>query len=179
MIVDLAPQRAASPGRSSPNRESTDVSIREWEENDFASTARIIHESYRGEHDSRINSQYASEEGCAELLSVLTEHLWCGDFLPRVSRVAVSGSGKRVGVLIASRIAEGVGHISQISILPDYQGRGIGRRMICEALARFSSRGFNKVSLAVTATNANAFHLYRSCGFRTRHCFPVFYREKH
>jgi len=32
--------------------------------------------------------------------------------------------------------------------------------------------------LAVTTANTNAFHLYESCGFRTIHTFPVFYREK-
>ncbi len=167
-----------SSGRPSHSREPSDVSIREWKEDDFAAASRIIYESYRGEPDRSINSQYASEEGCAELLSVLTEHVWCGDFLPRVSRVAVSGKGKKVGVLLASRIADGVGHISQISILPHYHGRGIGRRMICEALSEFGSRRFKRVSLAVTSANANAFHLYQSCGFRTRHRFPVFYRER-
>lgn len=189
MLIDLAQVRAAarventldgtySTGRVAEGRDLSAVSIKNWEEPDFEAAARIIYESYRGEYDSRINSQYASLEGCAELLSVLIEHVWCGEFLPQVSRVAVSSRGKRVGVLIASRIADGIGHISQISILPDYQGRGIGRRMIDEALLRFNGCGFKRVSLAVTATNANAFHLYQSCGFRTKHSFPVFYRER-
>jgi len=109
---------------------------------------------------------------------VLTEQIWCGEFLPQASRVAVSRStDKKLGLLIASRIAEGSGHISQISILPDYQGRGIGRAMIGEALAEFERRRFDCVSLAVTSANEPAYHLYRSCGFRTVHTFPVFFRE--
>ena len=154
-----------------------DISLRGWREGDFASAARIIHRSYRGEHDSRINSQYQTEEGCAELLTILTEHVWCGDFLPSVSRVAVErASGRRVGVLIASRIAKGAGHIGQISILPAYQGKGLGRLMIGMAIGELERRGYETISLAVTDANASAFHLYQSCGFRTVHQFPVFYR---
>lgn len=156
-----------------------EVFIRPWQDLDFAAAAGVIHRSYRGEHDSRINSQYRSEEGCVELLTILTDHIWCGDFLPRVSRVAVDRrTGEQVGVLIASRIADRAGHIGQISLVPSHQGRGIGRRLIGEALAEFRQRGFEAVSLAVTATNRNAFHLYQSCGFEVIHTFPVFYRER-
>ncbi len=163
-------------GRSGPLH---DISIRAWEEDDFLQAARIIHRSYRGKHDSRINSQYATEEGCAELLMILTDHVWCGEFLPHVSRVAVkSATDSQAGVLIASRIAAGTGHIGQISIHPDFQGIGLGRRMIYGALSEFHRRGFNSASLAVTSANAVALHLYQSCGFRTVHTFPVFYREK-
>jgi ribosomal protein S18 acetylase RimI-like enzyme len=156
-----------------------DLSIRAWEETDFIEAARIIHRSYKGKHDSRINSQYATEEGCAELLMILTDQIWCGDFLPQVSRVAERiAAHNPVGVLIASRIASGVGHIGQISVLPAYQGVGLGRQMIYGALSEFYGRGFNSVSLAVTSANAAALHLYESCGFRSVHSFPVFYRNK-
>jgi ribosomal protein S18 acetylase RimI-like enzyme len=33
------------------------------------------------------------------------------------------------------------------------------------------------VSLAVTSANTSALYLYESCGFRTIHTFPVFFRE--
>lgn len=155
------------------------ISLRAWEEDDFTQAARVIYRSYRGKHDSRINSQYATEEGCAELMMILTDHIWCGDFLPQVSRVAIHpATGKQVGVLLASRISAGTGHIGQISVDPAYQGLGIGRRMIYDALSEYHGRGFNSASLAVTSANAAALHLYESCGFRTIHTFPVFYREK-
>jgi ribosomal protein S18 acetylase RimI-like enzyme len=159
------------------SRHAFDIAVRPWQDDDFADAARIIRRSYRGEPDSLINSQYRTEAGCAELLSILTDHIWCGDFLPRVSRVAVDrASGARVGVLIASRIAGRSGHIGQISIVPPYQKRGIGRRMIEAALSEFKGRGFTTASLAVTAANFSALHLYQSCGFKTVHRFPVFYK---
>ena len=168
-----------SPGVAGESRDLPGATIRGWREDDFASAARIIHRSYRGEYDSRINSQYQTEEGCAELLTILTEHVWCGEFLPEVSRVAVdSATGNRVGVLIASEIADGAGHVGQISILPSHQGRGIGRRMIDLVMSDLQDEGYETISLAVTSANTSALHLYESCGFRTIHEFPVFYRDR-
>ena len=158
--------------------ELPDISIGQWKQDCFEQAARIIHRSYSGRHDSRINSQYRTQQGCAELLTILTDHIWCGDFLPQASRVAVRPSGAMAGILIASRVSRGVGHLGQISVHPAQQGRGIGRRMIESALTEFRRQGYSEITLAVTTANTNALHLYESCGFRTIHTFPVFYREK-
>jgi len=155
-----------------------DISIRRWQQTDFEQAARVIHRSYRGKDDSRINSQYRSLQGCADLLTILTDHFWCGDFLSDVSVVAVRASGALGGVLIASRVASGVGHLSQISVHPGHQGRGIGRRMIERAVSRFRDLNYRSVTLAVTTSNTNALRLYESCGFKTIHTFPVFYRDR-
>lgn len=179
MLVSLsALDHLFESGAMQTNSATPDIIIRDWQEEDFDEATRIIHSSYRGEHDSRINSQYQTEEGCADLLSVLTDHLWCGDFLPDVSRVAIDQTtGKPIGVLIASRISAGVGHIGQISIRPNFQGIGVGRRLIYSSLDEFDLCGFQTVSLAVTASNTYAYHLYESCGFRTVHTFPVFCKD--
>ena len=155
-----------------------DVSIRRWQQNDARHATRVIHRSYRDTHDSRINSQYRTLQGCGELLAILTDHIWCGDFIPQASSVALSPRGAMAGVLLASRVSRGVGHIGQISIHPANQNRGIGRRMIKVALMEFRRLGFEGVTLAVTGANTNAMHLYESCGFSTIHTFPVYYREK-
>jgi ribosomal protein S18 acetylase RimI-like enzyme len=176
MLLDLEPGPV---GRNEERADYTnEIRVRSWRADDFHQAVRVIHRSYSGTHDSRINSQYRTEEGCAELLAILTDHIWCGDFLPQVSRVAVRRGENIVGVLIASRVSRGVGHIGQISVHPAHQGRGIGRRLIASALAEFRRMGFKSATLAVTTANAPAHHLYQSCGFRTIHTFPVFHREK-
>ena len=173
MLLDVGGEDHANPSAELP-----DISFRPWRADDFDRAARIIHRSYRGRHDSRINSQYQTVQGCADLLTILTDHFWCGDFLPQVSLVAVRQSGALAGVLIASRVASGIGHLGQISVHPAHHGQGIGRRMIEIALSNFRQRGYKSVTLAVTTANTNAFHLYTSCGFRTIYTFPVFCREK-
>jgi hypothetical protein len=40
------------------------------------------------------------------VVAMLTDHFWCGNFLPDVSMVAYRSSGTLVGVLIASRVAQ-------------------------------------------------------------------------
>lgn len=173
MLKDLGGEEERSCSADLP-----DISIRPWRQGDFDQAARVVHRSYRGKHDSRVNSQYKTVQGCAELLTILTDHFWCGDFLREASVAAVRPTGALAGVLIASRVASGVGHLGQISVHPAHQSRGIGRRMIETSLSEFRRRAYKSVSLAVTTANTSAFHLYESCGFRTIHTFPVFYREK-
>lgn len=174
-------ERSVLPDQSSRPQtfNSPNILLRPWQDEDFGQATKVIHSSYVGKLDSLINSQYCTEEGCADLLAILTDHLWCGKFLPHVSRIAVDQtSGRLVGLLIASRISPGIGHISQISVKPINQGQGIGRRLIQAALDEFFALSFKKVSLAVTHANTNALHLYESCGFRAVHSFPVFHLEK-
>lgn len=160
-------------------RPAPDIFIRAWRDDDFNASVKVIQSSYKDTVDSQINNQYCTEEGCADLLAVLTQHVWCGDFLPHIARVAVDEkTNKILGLLTASRIADGRGHISQISVRPEYQGLRIGRRMIESALKEFAILNFETVSLAVTAVNRNALHLYESCGFQTAHSFPVFYLNR-
>ena len=180
MRADLKPSAGdekTAPGRRR-KRQPPDIELRAWEEDDFSRAVRVIHRSHRDQHDSRINSQYRTEEGCAELLSILTDSIWCGSFMRRVSRVAIDrASGNQLGILIASRISARTGHLGQISVLPRYQGLGIGRRLIDAALSDFRQLGFDSVTLAVTTANVGAVHLYGSCGFYTIHEFPVFFSE--
>lgn len=174
MMLELNGDRAAEPRLSAC---PAGLTTRSWRSDDFGQAARIIHRSYKGGHDSLINSQYRTEEGCADLLAILTDHIWCGDFLGGVSRVGVGAGGNLAAVLIASRISGGSGHISQISIHPAHQNRGLGRRLMSEAISEFRRLGYESASLAVTSTNEPAYHLYESIGFRSIHVFPVYYRD--
>ncbi|HEY7912830.1 MAG TPA: GNAT family N-acetyltransferase [Blastocatellia bacterium] len=173
MMSELGGERTASLAASKPEAQS--IELRPWREDDFAQAARIIHRSYQGQYDARINSQYRTEEGCAEILSILTDTPWCGDFLPQVSRMAARrSSGHVIGILIASRIAPGVGHIGQISIHPAFQKQGLGRRLLYGAMAEFERCGLGRVTLAVTGANTAAVNLYETSGFRSIHQWPVF-----
>jgi ribosomal protein S18 acetylase RimI-like enzyme len=161
-----------------PTKKPPKISIRQWRHDDLQEAARIVHLSSEGQVDSKINSQYRTEGGCQELLSILIDSPWCGRFLERASRVAVSKeTGRPVGLLLAAQIARHSGHISQISVLPQYQGIGIGRSLLTSALYCFQRLGFQTVSLTVTRSNLRAFNLYASCGFRTAHAFNAFSKE--
>jgi ribosomal-protein-alanine N-acetyltransferase len=60
------------------------------------------------------------------------------------------------------------GHVSWImslAVTPHQQGRGLGRRLMVEALRRLRTEHVHQVRLTVEPTNATAIMLYRSLGF--------------
>lgn len=154
------------------------VRLRPWRDGDFGVVADVIYRSYQGSVDSRVNCQYRTHEGCADLLDALTDSPWCGRFDPLMTQVAVDGdTGRTCGVALASAISSDTAHLSQISVLPSHQGAGVGRAMIRTALAAARRAGFARASLAVTRENLGAVRLYRSLGFGRSLEFPVFTRE--
>lgn len=58
-------------------------------------------------------------------------------------------------------------HITNIAVLPEYRGQGLGERMMHELMSRAAARGARRVTLEVRATNATAQNLYRKLGFIT------------
>ena len=62
---------------------------------------------------------------------------------------------------------ETLSHVGSLGmgLLPDYRGKGLGRRLISEALRIAWERGFLRVELTVYADNPRAFALYEQVGF--------------
>ena len=62
---------------------------------------------------------------------------------------------------------EGFTHVTHIGmgLLPDYRGRGIGRRLLNDALDWSWDSGYERVELSVFTDNEAAIHLYRNAGF--------------
>ncbi|MGG3498509.1 GNAT family N-acetyltransferase, partial [Peribacillus simplex] len=52
------------------------------------------------------------------------------------------------------------------SILPEYQGKGLGRKVLKKVVAEQCQLGYD-IFLEVEATNEHALRLYESCGFKT------------
>ncbi len=56
-------------------------------------------------------------------------------------------------------------YVANLAVDPEYQNRGIGRRLLATAAERAHQRGYRRLSLHVAASNAAALHLYESAGF--------------
>ena len=56
-------------------------------------------------------------------------------------------------------------YVANLAVDPEYQNRGIGRRLLATAAQRAQERGYRRLSLHVAAANAPALHLYESAGF--------------
>jgi ribosomal protein S18 acetylase RimI-like enzyme len=78
--------------------------------------------------------------------------------------LVVDYASEPVGTVRVDRGDEAAG-IYGFAVLPEFQGRGIGRQVL-SALARdLSAEGVAEIGLEVSCTNDAALHLYLSCGF--------------
>lgn len=60
----------------------------------------------------------------------------------------------------------GIGHIPNISLLPESRGMGIGRKLIEYSLEHFRARGMTHAKIETLEQNEIGNHLYTSIGFR-------------
>jgi ribosomal protein S18 acetylase RimI-like enzyme len=139
---------------------------------DFARVADIIYRSHKGSLDAALNMTYGSPAHCRHFVETLVMRGGCGRFEPEASFVAEE-AGRPIGVLIASRLSPSNGHICQVSVSPDGQGRGLGSSLVRAALASFRRQGLRSASLSVTVENRRAYQLYERLGFRLRKAFAA------
>lgn len=71
-----------------------------------------------------------------------------------------------LGFLGSSRPDPETAVVEAVAVLPDWRGRGVGRRMMVEALQLARAAGRGRVALYVVEGNTPAVRLYRSLGFQ-------------
>jgi ribosomal protein S18 acetylase RimI-like enzyme len=60
----------------------------------------------------------------------------------------------------------GIGHLPNISLVPEARGRGLGRQLLELALDRFRRAGLTHAKIETLVQNEVGNHLYSSLGFR-------------
>ena len=147
---------------------STGLRIENWTDRAFDSAARLIQLAYADHVDGEINDQYRTEAGAMKFLRNIVILPGCGQFLPEASfLVRPAGSDRLIGMVLTSTVQEGVGHTTQICVMPGYQGHGIGRALMEQSIQALRRRQFEWLSLTVTAVNTSAVDLYEHLGFHT------------
>ena len=145
-----------------------------WDDRYFEPTATLIIRSYAGHIDSHINDQYQSLDGALKFLKNIIIFPGCGLFQPDASYAAMDGHGQLAGVVLGSMVAPRVGHITQICVLPEWQGKGLGAHLLAASLEAFRRKRYDAVSLTVTGANLGAVRLYQRFGFTTVKRFDAF-----
>jgi len=146
--------------------------IRSFRREDIPAASGIIHRSHEGSLDAALNLTYASPSYCRGFVETLVLRSGCGRFDPDASFVVEGGNGP-VGVLLASRLSPTNGHVCQVSVAPEAQGRGLGHLLMASALDAFRLEGLSTASLSVTLDNHGAYRLYMRLGFRLRKEFAA------
>ncbi|MET0552138.1 MAG: GNAT family N-acetyltransferase [Vicinamibacteria bacterium] len=147
-------------------------SLRPLRREDVPTAARVIHGSHQGSLDAALNLTYATPALCRSFVETLVLRAGCGRFDPEASFVAV-GDGGPVGVILASHLSRTNGHVCQVSVAPEAQGRGLGALLMTSALRAFRGQGLSTASLSVTVENRHAYRLYERLGFRLRKEFAA------
>lgn len=168
MMLDL--ERAGTEGSSLAHG----LRLELWNDRWLGPASRLIRLAYENHVDGEINDQYCSEAGASRFLRNIVYLRGCGEFLPQASLLLTGPQSEiPLGMVLSSAVASGVGHTTQICVLPGYQGRGFGRALLESSIGALRHRGFQALSLTVTSGNHPAIALYESMGFRTRHHFSA------
>lgn len=77
-------------------------------------------------------------------------------------------STKPIGYCVSSIDNEHRGEIESLYVLLPYRTRGVGGRLVKDALQHLSDNGVHEVSVAVAAGNEDAFSFYGKFGFAPR-----------
>lgn len=72
---------------------------------------------------------------------------------------------KVVGYVIGYASEKGVGQIDSLAVDPDFQGMGVGQKLMLATLDRFNCEHVNKASLEVSTANERAQRFFESLGF--------------
>jgi ribosomal protein S18 acetylase RimI-like enzyme len=139
-----------------------------WTDRWVVPAGRLIRLAYENHIDGEINDQYRSEAGANRFLRNIVFLRGCGEFLSQASFVLADPlSEQPVGLVLTSAVAPRVAHTTQICVLPGYQGRGLGRRMLEASVAALERMDYASLTLTVTSANHRAVGLYERMGFRT------------
>lgn len=161
--------------RLAPRTVRRAVRIERWGDQHHEAAAQLIAAAYASHIDSRINDQYRSVLGARRFLFNIVQFPGCGVFFRPASLAAFEeDTGRLCGISLASLVAPESGHITQICVLPEMQGSGLGRELMRQSLETFREAGCLSASLTVTSENHAAVGLYESLGFTVVRQFSAY-----
>lgn len=152
--------------------------IEPWADRHQESAAGVIALAYSNHMDSRINDQYRTAAGAQRFIYNIVQFPGCGTFFKPGSFVAFDlTTGWLAGISLVSFVSDEVGHITQLCVIPGARGCGLGYELLRRSVAALRLHGANRISLTVTAANAEAIRLYERCGFREMRRFSAYVWE--
>lgn len=88
--------------------------------------------------------------------------------------VLVASVGDEIAGIIIGTIDNNKGYYYRIAVLPDYQRRGLGKRLIESLRTRFEQRNVSKIMITADEHNEPILSLYESLGYAATDFFRSF-----
>ena len=153
---------------------SAGMRLDRWNDRFFEPCAKLIYLAYANHIDGEINDQYRSRAGALRFLKNIILLPGCGHFISGASFVLREpGSDELTAAVLTSEVSPGVGHTTQICVLPGFQGHGLGRMLMQTAGQTLRGMKFKELTLTVTSENYGAVQLYEKLGFKTVRTFTA------
>jgi ribosomal protein S18 acetylase RimI-like enzyme len=147
---------------------------RPFQPHDFSALVQLFSRAYSRMDDVRAFAPHGSVEEWRDYADSLLAGPGCGRPIPEASRIIQQASSDRLdAALLATDLGLGTGHIAQVAVDPERQGRGLGADLVGDAIDALADRGFERVTLLVSDANARARRLYFRLGFQERGSFVV------
>ena len=147
----------------------------EWSASLIEPHADILHRSFRNDSDGAVFTTFRQYDHCRHLIEMLAGS---PHFLPAATLLIAYGDPndifEYVAIIQGLKLADDVGAIQNVAVLPEYRRQGIGRAIVLGALQGFQRAGVKRVTLEATSENLTAVNLYHRIGFTT---FRVYFKE--
>ena len=144
-----------------------------WRDGDLAAVAALLDASY----DAEAGRHFAPTGNWEKYTTGLVDQAGCGVFDTTLTRVVRGDAGLRGAVLVTT-VSPTTAHIAQIAVHPDWRGRGLASRLLCEAADRSAAAGKTELTLLVGEQNEPARRLYAALGFTQKATFLAARREE-
>jgi ribosomal protein S18 acetylase RimI-like enzyme len=140
----------------------TEIILRNWNKKDFPIVKKILLTTWKDTYsfipEKDILSHFDKFYGQDQLIEILIDPFSQGIVADLDSVPA--GWMKLFEDHINKKI-----YVSSLYVLPNYQGFGLGKKMLNEAYQISRQKGFNKVWLGVMKQNIKALEWYKNLGF--------------
>lgn len=104
----------------------------------------------------------------SSFLTPWSREAFVGELMQTYTVYTVAKEGKKVVGHGGMHVVWEDAHVTNVAVLPEYRGRGIGELLMRDLMARAAARDAQRITLEVRARNVPAQGLYRKLGFITR-----------
>jgi mycothiol synthase len=143
------------------------IVLRPWDPELIDAHAEVKWLAFRDTVDAAIFPNLGRLDGCIQLMRSIVDH---DGFVPEATWLARGPDGF-CGCIQGVRSARRTGMIQNLGVVPECQGRGMGKALLAAALQGFRDAGLSMAQLEVSARNAPAVRLYQAAGFVARKSF--------
>ncbi|GIW92591.1 MAG: N-acetyltransferase [Pirellulaceae bacterium] len=138
-----------------------------WSEPLWAKHAEVKFLSFQYELDAHVFPCLGNRDGCRRLMQDICSR-W--NFVPQATWLAEHydphHGWQPCGTVQGIADGQECGAIQNLGVTPAHRGRGLGTRLLFEALCGFWQAGLKEAYLEVTVQNTGAVRLYERFGFR-------------